>query len=94
MPQDLHSQKVLLEESHHPQFLHQWMSSKHSKHHGGHHSKSRKAATPTPPPLIFGPDGYNLTEGNQIPQQFFEKVIHRAYIEFLSVSTEGMTLDD
>ncbi|RMD39893.1 hypothetical protein DV735_g5243, partial [Chaetothyriales sp. CBS 134920] len=70
------------------------MSSKHSKRDGGHHSKSGKAATPTPPPLIFGPDSYNLTEGDQIPQPFFEKVIHRAYIEFFSVSTEGMTLNE
>lgn len=116
MPQDLHSQKSLLEACSRAAHLHYYhqleptkltllrlflrldrkatilifstMSSKHSKHHKGHHSKSREAAT-SMPELIFEPEGYNLTEGHQIPEQFYEKVIHRAYIEGRAPAVAG-----
>jgi hypothetical protein len=46
------------------------------------------------PTLSFSPDGYDVTNGvSQIPMEFLEMRCARLYIEFLRVSTDGMTVE-
>ena len=47
------------------------------------------------PRLEYGPDGYDITNGelNCVPHQFLTSRIWAVYVEFLKVSTIGMTVE-